>query len=830
MRRFKIISMGLRLGLLAVLIAAAFHRSVPGNDLGVCSVAPQSTTPDPKAPTSPTESEIPVEEKLPILTAKLANDTGDNKTDCITSDPTILSIFDRDRLEAESVNSISAAINDDKPENFVELVPYSKDDGTVMWEGLDPPVDVFDFNKVKLRRVHLEEIAGRELSDGRYTVYIKIKNTSGETLSLLEVSFLLDTQAPQAVPENLDLLIVSDTGPSNSDNITNDNTPTLGGSLTAKGEPNMEIQLYKKKEDEDEDEEVEELIGTAIPRGDSWQATVKELPDGVQMIYAKAVDRAGNISGIVELELTIDTVDPALSFNGLEDDSFIMPKSQFAGVVDGSGSDIAALSYQFTNIFPMPLSKTAPISVPFVRPTGSFIETFNLEDLTAGFYHLSFLATDLAGNTTNMGFRVQVDLSVPFRIVDCSPANGAIDVGVTHTPQIFFSKAVNPATLNGENLFATFGGRKLATKIVPADNGRFAWLFFREPLPDASAIRVTVDGTSILPLEGEDALDADRDSGPGGVLSVDFSTVSLVPLPNTTITGILIDPGVDRLPNTSDDEPIVGASVFLIGLEEYAQYTGADGTFKLDAVPGGSTKLAIAPQKATNTQPNTYFPEIELNVNIAPGVENYVTPEKPEIFLPRLNKKILQQVDSNGVTRIVANEISAPELSPSQRQFLSLEVPPNSLLDSAGEKLNGGKVGISTISLELLPNILPPGIEQEAFMISIQAPGVSHFSSTMPISFPNLFDSPPGSSLHFVRFDSIAGQMVVEGSATVSDDGQSVRTDTGVGITRPGWHGLVPAKAVVVAKRFSHLPSRYGHMQRVRPQMGCVDSSRLRRR
>src|SRR5204863_4984927 len=88
--------------------------------------------------------------------------------------------------------------------------------------------------------------------------------------------------------------------------------------------------------------------------------------------------------------------------------------------------------------------------------------------------------------------------------------------------------------------------------------------------------------------------------------------------------------------------------------------------------------------------------------------------------------------------------------------------------------------------------MLPIGLLQHTFDITVQAPGITNFATPAPMTFPNLFGAEPGTKLSFLSFDHTTGKLVIEGSATVSADGLSVSTDPGTGITHPGWHGLTP--------------------------------------
>src|SRR4029450_3447392 len=112
----------------------------------------------------------------------------------------------------------------------------------------------------------------------------------------------------------------------------------------------------------------------------------------------------------------------------------------------------------------------------------------------------------------------------------------------------------------------------------------------------------------------------------------------------------------------------------------------------------------------------------------------------------------------------------APNLTPQQRSLLNIQVPPGAFLDQNGNPLASGQVGISTVPPELVREMLPPGMLQHTFDITVQAPGITNFSPPAPMTFPNTFNAPPGSQLNFLSFDHTTGRLVIEGTATVSPD------------------------------------------------------------
>ena len=310
-----------------------------------------------------------------------------------------------------------------------------------------------------------------------------------------------------------------------------------------------------------------------------------------------------------------------------------------------------------------------------------------------------------------------------------TPLDGGVNVGVTVRPQVFFTKPVVPFSVDTGNLYATFGGQRLPAAVVPANEGGFAWLFLQEPMPDSSRVKVTVDGSTILPLDGGPPVDADGDGRPGGDLTFGFTTVSVIPLPDTSLSGIIVDPGPDREPMTEDDFdpgpdntphteddifmlPIDGVEVFLLGLEENVLVTTADGRFHFDTVPVGDVKLSIDGMTATSPPDGFYFPEMVMDVNVEAGTDNFAMAGMPQLYLPRLPTAILQEVTGDEGSMIVADAVSAPDLPADQRQFLTVEIQPDSLVSASGDKLASGQVGISTVPPELVMDMLPAGVLQ----------------------------------------------------------------------------------------------------------------------
>jgi hypothetical protein len=113
------------------------------------------------------------------------------------------------------------------------------------------------------------------------------------------LTVVTDTIAPAAAPSVPDMLASSDTGTSNTDNVTADTTPTFTGT----SEAGATVQLFADGLP----------VGTGIASGTTWTITSSPLSVGVHAITADQYDAAGNgpspVSG--PLSVTINTSLPA---------------------------------------------------------------------------------------------------------------------------------------------------------------------------------------------------------------------------------------------------------------------------------------------------------------------------------------------------------------------------------------------------------------------------------------------------------------------------------------------------------------------------------------
>jgi hypothetical protein len=532
--------------------------------------------------------------------------------------------------------------------------------------------------------------------------------------------------------------------------------------------------------------------------------------DGTHTLTFTATDAAGNVTSPLIFNFTLATKAPriALASTSIQDGGALASSSHLTGAVTiETGDSLTGLSYAFDGGTTMPLA--------FDASTGAFDQGLDLTKLGAGNHTLTVTATDAARNQTTDTLHVSLPALPLLTIADVTPMAGAGDVGVTYRPKVTFSRPIDPTTLTGSCFYATDSTvSAVAATIVPFSDNTGAWLFFTNPLPGASTITLHVQGDRIKGADGT-FLDAAGTGTAGSDLSETFTTVSTAPVPGTTITGIVVDPGPDSVPMTPDDVkaapdeladyandtwklPIAGVKVYVLGHEDQAVYTDATGHFTLTNVPVGDVKVEFDGTTATNAPSGFYFPTMVMDTTIRPGVANTMmgsmgtldqqaaNAADPAVYLPRLTSDILTPVSTTAPTVVTAPTdagTGGTNLTPQQLSELSLAVAPGSLVDANGNPVSNAQVGISPVPAQLVMDMLPAGLLQHTFDITIQAPGGATFTTPAQLTMPNVFGLPPGEKTFVLSFDHTTGRLVIDGTATVSADGATVTSDPGSGIT-----------------------------------------------
>src|SRR5262249_50250561 len=126
----------------------------------------------------------------------------------------------------------------------------------------------------------------------------------------------------------------------------------------------------------------------------------------------------------------------------------------------------------------------------------------------------------------------------------------------------------------------------------------------------------------------------------------------------------------------------------------------------------------------------------------------------------------------------------------------SLTFGPGQVTFPGGSK--EGCVSVTVVHGDKVPMV--PGFgQQPRFIVTIQPAGAV-FNPPAAITLPNVDGLRPRAVTEMYSFDHDIGSFVAIGTGTVSDDGQVIRSNPGVGVLKAGWHcGGDPAANGTVA-------------------------------
>ncbi|HXW06369.1 MAG TPA: Ig-like domain-containing protein [Vicinamibacterales bacterium] len=238
-------------------------------------------------------------------------------------------------------------------------------------------------------------------ADGSYQFTARATDAAGnESAASPALTVTIDTVAPDA-PSTPDLNAGSDSGASNSDNLTNVTAPVIDGTA----ETDSTVALYRNAAEH----------GTTVASAGAWSFVVPGLTDGAHTFTARATDAAGNVSDeSAALVVTIDTIAPDAPVVNIVP-AFINLANQTAVDITVTGEAGATLT----------LAAGALVLFDGVTD-GSFEISADLSGLPDGAVTVTATLTDAAGNSSEPGSDSAVKDTVAPVIVLTTPGNGAV--------------------------------------------------------------------------------------------------------------------------------------------------------------------------------------------------------------------------------------------------------------------------------------------------------------------------------------------------------------------------------------------------------------------
>ena len=251
------------------------------------------------------------------------------------------------------------------------------------------------------------------LNEGVHQITVVVNG--GETSDPLVIT--IDTTAPP-VPPVPDLATASDNGISNSDNLTNDNTPTFLGSC----EPGSTVELLFGGS----------VVASSLSSG-TYNLTAPLAADGAYAVTARSIDVAGNVgSESSALNITIDTVAPpfptAMRVTAATDTGL----SNVDNITANTSPSISGVSDADTEV-----TLFVDGIVAGTHPTGGSW-TLPLSSLSNGIHQVTTQVEDAAGNLSIVSpFPLTVTIDT---IPPAAPTNlrltAATDTGVSNSDNL----------------------------------------------------------------------------------------------------------------------------------------------------------------------------------------------------------------------------------------------------------------------------------------------------------------------------------------------------------------------------------------------------------
>jgi hypothetical protein len=248
----------------------------------------------------------------------------------------------------------------------------------------------------------------------------------------------------------------------------------------------------------------------------------------------------------------------------------------------------------------------------------------------------------------------------------------------------------------------------------------------------------------------------------------------------TSFQGLVLD-------NAS--QPIGGAVCFLRlrGGWVLETLTDIEGRFRFDELPAaGLADLYVDGLAATSVAgidvPRGSFPFLHYEPVLVPNAENSLaTP----VLLPRLDPRNAREYSTSAETVL---EIEGVE-------GLRMTISPGAMrLPDGSPAPQGTIVALNQVPHDQVPMPMPDGAAPP-FAWTLQPAGAT-FDPPIKVEYPNMSGLAPGAIAYFLTFDHDTGRFEIVASGSVGEDGSTIRTDPGAGLTLAGWGCNCPPYSV----------------------------------
>tara|TARA_B110001454_G_scaffold28073_1_gene27451 strand:- start:45847 stop:53748 length:7902 start_codon:yes stop_codon:yes gene_type:complete len=537
------------------------------------------------------------------------------------------------------------------------------------------------------------------------------------------------------------------------------------------------------------------------------------LQSGANGVAVQSTDLAGNVSNQnLALSVILDNIAPVISF----------------GVQQNLLTNQSLISIPITISEEHDVHSIIKVNGVDALRTGAKDFSFEASLLIEGENQIQIVSTDIAGNASiSVTLSIIKDTTPPF-LSNFTPQNNRRIDRLMFQVSGISNEPLKEIEVNGLRLSLDPSAKTFIGSYVAAQNGTETLNFTAKDLAGNLAnatVIINIDNRLLIPELVSISPNSDREHlnivGAAGSLRSNVSVsvsagllgfnsdsgesasdgsflLKLTPFSTATLkvkdhqnneeaTLELSYQTITRLSGLVKDtqgNPLPGASVKISSSNIVVQTDGS-GVFNINSPIIGDQTLTIdgstIPQ--TVTGPNRKFSATKIQINIGLGQENVL--ERP-IFLAPLYLDGSETIVSNGQAATVTNP-AAPGVQ--------LNISSNSAVFPNGG--SNGAINIAAIEADKATVPVPQNIVPKN-VIALEPSGLK-FSTRVPVTLPNDYELPAGVEMFILSMDSSKGTWSVDGTAVVSEDGSTIKSKEGEGISHFSLIYAVPAKPIMAA-------------------------------
>jgi len=284
---------------------------------------------------------------------------------------------------------------------------------------------------------------------------------------------------------------------------------------------------------------------------------------------------------------------------------------------------------------------------------------------------------------------------------------------------------------------------------------------------------------SLGPLPGANVIEASFPANPGAPAVFLAYGLFRDPAQPTSFRGVVLDNAGQPLQNAVCQLNTPGQS--------FVRLSATDGGFHFDDIPSsGSVDLFVHGVSVTavggRPVPTGSFPSLHFEPILVANAENSLG---MPVLLPPLRLENRRFYSTSQPTELTVQGIDG----------LRMIVAPGSMRMPDGSLAPDGTiVALNQVHHDDIPMPMPDGAAPP-FAWTLQ-PGGATFDPPIRIEYPNMSALPPGALAYFLSFDHDTGRFEIVSSARVTDDGLTIVSDPGGGLSVAGWGCNCPPYSV----------------------------------